>query len=67
MVKKKTSKSPKSIKGVSISGLDTRQANAMVKHSKHHTAKHLKMMATAMKNGKTFSESHKIAQKKVGR
>jgi hypothetical protein len=24
------------------------------------------MMKKAMKNGKTFSESHKIAQKKVG-
>ena len=36
------------------------------KHSKHHSAKHMAMMKKEMKNGKTFSESHKMAQKKVG-
>ena len=61
------SKAPKSVKGVSMAGLNMRQTNAMKKHSKHHTAKHLRMMATAMKKGKSFTESHKMAQKKVGK
>ena len=57
----------KKVKGVSVTSLTTRQANAMKKHAKHHTVKHLKSMVTAMKNGKTFTQSHKIAQKKVGK
>jgi hypothetical protein len=57
----------KKVKGVSVSGLTTRQAGAMKKHSKHHTSKHLRSMVTAMKKGKTFTQSHKIAMKKVGR
>jgi hypothetical protein len=67
MRKKTVSKTPKSVKGVSMNGLNVRQAKAMKSHSKHHTSKHLKMMVNAMKKGKTFSESHKMAQKKVGR
>tara|TARA_R100000657_G_C4662574_1_gene106321 strand:- start:698 stop:934 length:237 start_codon:yes stop_codon:yes gene_type:complete len=62
--KKKTKKV--TVKGVDISGLNTRQQNLMKDHSVHHTKKHMKMMATMMKNGKTFTESHKAAQKKVG-
>jgi len=65
--KKTKGKAPKNVKGVSMSGLNIRQANAMKKHSKHHTAKHLRTMANAMKKGKSFSESHKMAQKKVGK
>ena len=61
------SKTPKTIKGVSMSGLTTRQANAMKKHSKHHTSKHLKSMVGSIKKGKTFTESHKLAMKKVGK
>tara|TARA_R100000781_G_scaffold8669_2_gene7713 strand:+ start:70 stop:282 length:213 start_codon:yes stop_codon:yes gene_type:complete len=61
------SKAPKTIKGVSMSGLTTRQASAMKKHSKHHTSKHLKSMVSAIKKGKTFTESHKLAMKKVGK
>jgi len=64
---KAKAKAPKSIKSVSMSGLTMRQANAMKKHSKHHTVKHIRIMANAMKKGKSFSESHKIAQKKVGK
>ena len=60
-------KAPKSVKGVSMAGLTMRQANAMKKHSVHHTSKHLKMMVTAMKKGKSFGASHKMAQKKVGK
>ena len=36
------------------------------KHSKHHTNKHMVMMKKLMKNGKTFTEAHKITQKKIG-
>jgi hypothetical protein len=55
------------IKGVDLSGLTKRQISAMRRHSKHHTAKHLKSMVRAMKKGKTFTRSHTIAQRKVGR
>jgi len=65
--KKSKATAPRNVKGVSMTGLNMRQANAMKKHSKHHTAKHLKIMATAMKKGKSFTESHKMAQKKVGK
>jgi len=54
-------------KGVSLSGLSSRQANTMKKHSKHHTAKHIRAMVTDMKKGMSFSASHKKAQKKVGK
>ena len=39
----------------------------MKKHSKHHTGKHMKMMATMMKKGHSFTKAHKAAQKKVGK
>tara|TARA_R100000908_G_C3720775_1_gene123620 strand:+ start:540 stop:719 length:180 start_codon:yes stop_codon:yes gene_type:complete len=57
----------KAIKGVNITTLNKRQQASMVKHSKHHTAKHLKSMVASMKRGKTFTQSHKIAMKKVGK
>ena len=57
----------KTIKGVSLTALNKRQQAAMTKHSKHHTAKHLKSMVASMKRGKTFTQSHKIAMKKVGK
>jgi hypothetical protein len=50
-----------------MKGLNKRQKTAMRRHKTHHTAKHLKAMATAMRKGKTFTQSHKIAMKKVGR
>ena len=55
------------IKGVLLNGLNKRQESAMKKHSKHHTGKHLKEMVSLMNKGKTFTESHKIAMKKVGK
>ena len=55
------------VKGVSLSTLNIRQQSAMKRHAKHHTAKHLRSMVTAMKKGKTFTQSHKIAMKKVGK
>tara|TARA_R100001443_G_C3312553_1_gene168097 strand:+ start:336 stop:521 length:186 start_codon:yes stop_codon:yes gene_type:complete len=56
-----------SVKGVSMKGLNKRQKSAMRRHQAHHTAKHLKAMATAMRSGKTFSQAHKLAMRKVGK
>ena len=39
------------VKGVSLAGLNKRQAMAMKKHGKHHTAKHLRAMVVSMKKG----------------
>tara|TARA_R100001163_G_scaffold12296_1_gene11407 strand:+ start:3094 stop:3303 length:210 start_codon:yes stop_codon:yes gene_type:complete len=65
--KKPTVKAPGKVKGVDVSSLTTRQKLAMKKHAKHHTAKHLKGMVDAMKKGKSFTQSHKHAMKKVGK
>jgi len=55
------------LKGVSLNGLTTRQKKAMRRHARHHTGKHLKSMVSAMKKGKTFTQSHKLAMRKVGK
>ena len=57
----------KAIKGVNITALNKRQQTSMSRHSKHHTARHLKSMVSSLKKGKTFTQSHKIAMKKVGK
>tara|TARA_R100000152_G_C6702705_1_gene131900 strand:- start:458 stop:631 length:174 start_codon:yes stop_codon:yes gene_type:complete len=48
-------------------GLTDRQKDTLKKHSKHHTKKHMDMMIRLMKEGKTFTEAHNIAMKKVGK
>ena len=55
------------VKGVSMAGLNKRQITAMKKHSKHHTAKHIRAMTVAMRKGQTFTQSHKTAMKKAGK
>ena len=55
------------VKGVSLAGQNKRQATAMKKHGKHHTAKHLRAMVVAMKKGETFTQSHTTAMKNAGR
>jgi len=47
--------------------LTKRQQTTMKKHSKHHTKKHMTSMTKNMKKGKTFTQAHKIAMKKVGK
>jgi len=64
---KKGKKSSTNIKGISMSGLTAKQVNAMKRHSQHHSSKHIQSMVKLMKDGKTFTESHKIAMKKVGK
>lgn len=43
------------------------QKATLTKHKKHHTAKHMAFMRKEMKNGKSFSASHKSAMQKVGK
>jgi len=39
----------------------------MKKHSVHHSAKHMSAMKKSMLAGKTFTQAHIIAKKKVGK
>jgi|TARA_R100000234_G_scaffold22088_1_gene12442 hypothetical protein len=55
------------VKGVSMSGLTARQQQAMKKHGKHHTAKHIRDMKKRMSKGASFTAAHKQSQKAVGR
>ena len=43
------------------------QKTTLKKHSSHHTKKHMTSMKKNMAKGKSFSKSHSIAMKKVGR
>jgi hypothetical protein len=47
--------------------LTKRQTDALKKHSKHHTKKHMAAMRKSMASGSTFTAAHKKAMKKVGR
>jgi len=47
--------------------LTKRQTNTLRRHARHHTKRHMKFMRTQMRNGKTFTQAHKLAMKKVGR
>ena len=49
------------------SKLTKRQQDTMKKHSVHHTKKHMDMMTKLMLEGKTFTQAHNIAMKKVGK
>ena len=55
------------IKGVDVSKLTKSQQNAMKKHSKHHTKKHMQYMYNSMRRGSSFNKAHVNAQKKVGK
>ena len=47
--------------------LTKRQEDTMKKHSKHHSTKHMRLMRSKMMQGMSFSEAHKLSQKKVGK
>ena len=47
--------------------LTKKQKELMKKHKAHHTAKHMAFMTKEMKKGKSFTASHKLAQKKIGK
>jgi len=36
-------------------------------HAEHHSKKHMALMRKLMKEGKTFAEAHRTAQKKIGK
>ena len=55
-----------SIKNI-IKGLKPRQKKAMRSHATHHTLKHMKSMAKALKKGATFTSAHNKAMRSVGK
>jgi|TARA_Y100000015_G_scaffold39387_1_gene43203 hypothetical protein len=60
--KRKTKRKPTKKKS-----LTKRQENTLKRHSKHHTAKHMKYMKNLMMKGSTFRAAHKKAMNKVGK
>tara|TARA_R100001440_G_scaffold157_1_gene434 strand:+ start:720 stop:902 length:183 start_codon:yes stop_codon:yes gene_type:complete len=55
-----------SIKNI-IKDLNPRQKKTMNRHAKHHTLKHMRSMARAMKKGKSFGQAHTIAMRTIGK
>ena len=55
-----------SIKNI-IKDLTPRQQRTMRSHARHHTLKHMRSMARAMKRGKTFGQAHTSAMRNVGK
>jgi hypothetical protein len=47
--------------------LTDKQKALLKKHSVHHTTKHMAEMRKAMRSGKTFTQAHRSAMKKVGK
>tara|TARA_R100001463_G_scaffold142_3_gene731 strand:+ start:422 stop:571 length:150 start_codon:yes stop_codon:yes gene_type:complete len=47
--------------------LTKRQEATLSRHAKHHTKKHMSEMRKMMRGGKTFTQAHKDAMKKVGK
>lgn len=60
--RKTTRRKPKARKA-----LTKRQEASMKRHSKHHSAKHMKYMKNLMMKGSTFTAAHKKAMKAVGK
>ena len=47
--------------------LTDKQKKTLKKHSVHHSKKHMAMMKKEMRAGKSFTASHKKAQRIVGK
>ncbi len=47
--------------------LTKRQTDALAKHKRHHTPKHMAEMRKSMRAGASFTKAHKNAMKKVGK
>ena len=47
--------------------LTKRQNDMLKEHKTHHTKKHMDMMRELMRNGITFTKSHKITMKYIGK
>jgi hypothetical protein len=50
-----------------MAGLSKKQKEAMNKHRKHHTSRHMRRMTSLMEKGDTFSVAHKKTMKEIGR
>ena len=50
-----------------MAALTKRQQVTLKKHSVHHTKKHMTEMRKLMRAGKTFTQAHRAATKKVGK
>tara|TARA_Y100001938_G_scaffold74576_1_gene103376 strand:- start:399 stop:551 length:153 start_codon:yes stop_codon:yes gene_type:complete len=50
-----------------MSSLTDRQKETLKNHKKHHSERHMRMMRKLMRDGKTFTQAHKVAQKEVGK
>ena len=46
--------------------LSDAQKKKLGEHSKHHTKKHITEMRASMRKGKSFTQAHMEAKKKVG-
>ena len=55
-----------SIKNI-IKDLTPRQKKTMRSHARHHSLKHMRSMANAMKKGATFAQAHNRAMRSVGK
>ena len=53
--------------GINLKGLTRAQRTQMQTHKVHHTKRHLSKMATEIRKGKTFAQSHTIAQRIIGK
>lgn len=58
---------PKNLKEDTPDGSYCSPEKALARHKEHHTAKHMTEMRKLMRDGKTFTQSHKTAMKKVGK
>ena len=55
-----------SIKNI-VKDLKPRQKKTMNSHARHHSLKHMRLMAGLMKKGATFSSAHRSAMRKAQR
>lgn len=54
-------------KGGVAKKLSPQQEEALSRHKKHHTDKHMSKMRRDMRKGSTFTQAHKAAMKEVGK
>jgi len=50
-----------------MANITPRQKEMLKKHSAHHSPKHMTEMRKNMRAGKTFTQAHRVAQKKIGK
>ena len=55
------------VKVASIKNMKPRQKKTMNSHARHHSLKHMRLMARLMKKGATFSRAHTVAMRRVGK